>query len=402
MAEHNHSELTASNAVSDFSVLDILTVLARRKRLIIGIPLAAAVLTAAVSMLLPNIYTGTTRLLPPQQNQSSAAMILGQLSGLAGIGGGGGLGIKNPSDIYVGMLESRTVADNLIKRFDLKKRFDTNTMVETRKELDRASSIAAGKEGIIEISVEDEDPKVAADIANGYVDELTKLSQSLAITDAAQRRLFFERQLKITKDALASAEVALKQTQESTGLIQLDGQAQAVIQAVAELRGQVLVKEVEVNAMQSFATGQNPDYVRAREELAGLKAQLKKLESGTGTGDGNVLIPTGKIPQAGLEYVRKYRDVKYQETVFELLAKQYELAKMDEAREASLIQVLDKAVPLDKKSKPRRSMLVIVAALLAGVLVVCYVVATWLYRRIIDDPSEGVRLRQFVAAFRAR
>jgi uncharacterized protein involved in exopolysaccharide biosynthesis len=246
------------------SLLDFLIVLAKHKKFIAGVTLGAAIVSAAVSLLLPNIYTGTAKVLPPQQSQSTAAMLLGQLGGLAGLAGGS-VGIKNPNDLYVGMLKSRTVADNIIGRFDLQRLYDQETMVETRKEFASNSSITTGKDGLINIEFDDEDPKRAAAVANAYVEELDKLTQSLAVTEAAQRRLFFERQLKQAKDDLSNAEVALKVTQEQTGLIKLDDQGRAIIEAVAALRGQISAKEVELRAMRTFTTEHNPDYVRVRQ-----------------------------------------------------------------------------------------------------------------------------------------
>jgi tyrosine-protein kinase Etk/Wzc len=178
----------------EISLLDLLIVLAKHKKMILGVTFGAAVVSAIISLLLPNIYTGTAKVLPPQQSQSTASMMLGQLGGLAGLAGGS-LGIKNPNDLYVGMLKSRTVADNIIARFELQKLYDQDTMVGTRNEFADNSSITTGKDGLITIEFEDRDPKRAAAIANAYVEELDKLTQSLAVTEAAQRRLFFERQL---------------------------------------------------------------------------------------------------------------------------------------------------------------------------------------------------------------
>jgi uncharacterized protein involved in exopolysaccharide biosynthesis len=303
---------------------------------------------------------------------------------------GSSLGIKNPNDLYVGMLKSRTVADSLIARFKLQVRLETNTMVETRKALEKRVNISAGKDGIISIEVDDEDPQFAAELANAYVDELYKLTQTLAVTDAAQRRLFFEKQLKQSRDTLATAELAMKRTQEKTGLLQLDAQGQAMISALGEVRAQIAAREVQLSAMRSFATEQNPDYIRTQQELAGLKAQLAKLEKG---GDAD-LLPTGKLPEAGLEYVRSLREMKYAETLFELMAKQYELARIDEAKDASLIQVLDKAVPPDRKSKPKRSLIVILTALAVGFMALLLAFVREALEKSRNDPVQAGRLAE--------
>ncbi len=309
----------AAQNTDEISLIDLLIVLAKHKRLIAKVTLGAAIIALIISFLLSNIYTATSRILPPQQNQSSASALLGQLGPLGGLGGSA-LGIKNSNDLYIGMLKSRSVADALIKRFDLQKIYDKSTETGARDNLAKYSHISSGKDGIITVSVDDKDPKRAAAIANAYVDELGKLNQTLAVTEASRRRLFFENQLKQAKDDLANAEVALKNIQLQSGLIQLDAQGKAIIDAIAKLRGQIAAKEVELGAMRTFATAQNADYVRTQQELAGLKKQLNKMEGNTGndsSDEGDVLVPTDKVPESGMEYVRKVRDVKYYETIYE-------------------------------------------------------------------------------------
>jgi uncharacterized protein involved in exopolysaccharide biosynthesis len=235
-------------------------------------------------------------------------------------------------------------------------------MSDARKHLENASSIAVGKDGFIRISVEDKDRRRAPQLANAYVDELRRLTQDLAVTEAGQRRLFFERQLELAKNHLADAEQALKQTEQTTGLIQLDGQAKAIIESVVKLRAAIAAQEVELHAMRLFSTEQNPDVRLGEQQLSGLRAQLVLLEKQSGGGD--VQLPVGNVPEAGLQYVRKLRDVKYAETIFELLAKQYEAARLDEAKTAAIIQVVDPALEPDRKSSPWRSLIVGLAALL--------------------------------------
>jgi uncharacterized protein involved in exopolysaccharide biosynthesis len=375
----------------EINLLDLLIVLAKHKRMIATVTFGAALLSVIGSLLLPNIYTGTAKVLPPQQSQSTAAMLLGQLGGLAGLAGNS-LGIKNPNDLFVGMLKSRTVADNIIARFELQNVYDRDTMVETRKDLADNSTITAGKDGLITVDFDDEDPKRAAAVANAFVEELDKLTQSLAVTEAGQRRLFFERQLQQAKEDLSKAEVALKVTQEQTGLIKLDDLGKAIIESVAALRGQISAKEVELRAMRTFTTENNPDYVRVQQQLAGLRSELTKLERARISGEGDILLPTGKVPEAGLEYLRKFRDVKYQETIFELLAKQFEVAKIDEAKEAAIIQVVDHAIAPDRKSKPRRALIVIAATLISGILISLWAFVSEARLRASRDPVQAERL----------
>jgi len=363
--QSTNSEPTRANSEDEISLLDLLIVLAKNKKMILGMTIGAAIIAAAYSMTLPNIYTGTTKILPPQQGMSGTSVIMDKLGSLSGaVGPASGLmGFKNPNEMYVGMLKSRTVADNIISRFKLKELYQKSFLDDIRVELQGNVNIAAGKDGIISIEVDDKDPKRAAEIANAYVDELYKMNQIMAVTEGSKRRLFFEKQLKLAKEELVAAEIAMKKTQEQSGIIKLDDQAESIIRAVAELRAQIAAKEVQLGAIRTFATEQNPDYILTQTELRGLRAQLGAMEKAQGPRSGDVLVSTGRLPEAGLEYIRKLRDVKYSETVYELLAKQYELAKIDEAKDTSMIQVLDKAVVPERKSKPKRSIMVILAAL---------------------------------------
>jgi capsule polysaccharide export protein KpsE/RkpR len=354
----------------EISLVDIFLVLTKHKKLVLGLPFLAAVITAGVTLLMPNIYTGRAVIMPPQQQQTTAAAMLGQLGVLTGVAPSA-LGIKNPNDLYVGMLKSRTIADALIERFKLKELYEEKTLVDTRKALAHATSVTTGRDGLIVIEVDDKDPIRASEIANAYVEELEGLTGRLAVTEAAQRRLFFERQFSQAKSDLARAEQALRKTQEKTGIVQLDEQGKAMIEAVAHLRAQIAAREVELAAMRTYATEDNPEFRRVSQEISGLRLELSKMSRSSGGTD--LFVATRKIPEAGLEYVRVFRDVKYAETIFELLAKQFELAKIDEARDAAIIQVVDKAIPADRKSKPRRLLIVSLTSVLSVFIAVLVV-----------------------------
>lgn len=320
------------------------------------------------------------------------------------------LGLKNPSDLYVGMLQSRTAEDRLIRRFDLLRVYRDRKMSDARKDLEKATSIVLGKEGLVAISVEDKNRGRASEIANAYVDQLRQLTQDLAVTEAGQRRIFFEQQLQVAKNKLADAEQALKQTEQKTGLIQLDAQARAIIESVIKLRASIAAKEVALHAMRLFSTEQNPDLQRSEQQLSAMRAQLGQLErqsgglpdvAGDGDSDvhgdvkgnvqGNVQVPAGSVPEAGLEYVRKLRDMKYAETIFELLAKQYEAARLDEAKTAAVIQVLDPAIEPDRRSSPHRTLIVVIATLLGFFGAVGYVLSAEALGRLRLDPDIDMR-----------
>ena len=376
----------------EISLLDLLIVLAKHKKLVLGVPFGAAVIAAGISLLMPNIYTGTTRILPPQQSASAASALLSQLGsaagGLAGLAGGA-IGIRNPNDLYVGMLKSRTVADNIIARFELGKVYDEDYLSNTRRRLEKETTIAAGRDGIITIEVDDKNARRAAELANAYVDELMKLTKVLAVTEASQRRLFFERQLEQTKDSLTAAEIIARQGLQKGGLAQVDAQGRSMIEVTARLRAQISVKEVQIGAMRTFASEQNPDLRMAHRELEALKHELSRIEGSSavaavGRGDAS--------GSSGLDNLGRLRDVKYYEFLYELLAKQFELAKIDEAKDATVVQVMDKAIEPDRKSKPRRALIVILTALVAGFLAVIWAFIREAGERARQNPEQAERL----------
>jgi tyrosine-protein kinase Etk/Wzc len=375
----------------EINLMDLVMVVVKHNRFIIKLTGSVAVLAIIYALLQPNIYTAKTVILPPQQGASSMSAMLGQLGGIAGLVGAGGA-IKMPNDVYIRMLKSHTLADQMIARFKLQQKFKTKSMEATRAALAGGTVVQTGKDGFISIEFSNTDPKFATVIANAYVEELDKLNNIVAVTEASRKRLFFETQLKMTRDNLAAAEVGLKQTQERTGLIQPEAQGQAIIAAASNLRGQVVAKEVELQAMGAFATPQNPLYRQAQQVLAGLRAQLAKAERNGVQGRGDIMVPTGKLPETGLEYLRKMRDLKFQETLFELLSKQYEIAKMDEAKEAALIQVLDKALVPEQKSKPKRSLIVILATLMAFFIGVLLAFVREASERARHDPASAERM----------
>lgn len=355
----NQTHEQISSNVGEISAIDLLIVVAKYKRSIIGVTLGVAVLSAGISYALPNVFQASTKLLPPQQTQSSAAALLSQLGGIAGAAAAAGAGLKNPNDLYVGMLKSRTIADRLISRFDLKRIYDTDSLEKARKKLASNTVVTAGKDGLIEVIVEDENRQLVAPVANAYVSELFRLMKTLAVTDAAQRRLFYERQLESTKENLASAEAALKNTMDTRGVVSVDSESRAILETVARLKAQASAKEIQLSSMGAFVTKSNPEFRRVEEELSGIRAELTKLENGRGSEN------LSNSTSGGLQNIKLLRDLKYQQMLYEALAKQYEVARIDEAKDPSVIQVLDQAQEPERKAKPHRLIIVILATIAA-------------------------------------
>ena len=282
----------------EISILAILVILARRKLLIAG-STCVVMLAAAIGVaLVPDTFRAEAVILPPQQQQSSlAALASGALGNLAGSGVTAQFGLKNPADLYIGILKSRTVSDEIVARFHLQDLYKLKLLSDTCGVLRKQTSFTSGKESLITISVEDHDPKRAAAMANAFVDELYNVNSQLAITDASQRRLFFEQQLHREKDALSDAEIALKDTQQSTGLVVPSGQAEVLIRSAAQLRADIARQQVALQAARSYATDQNPRIQVLRREISTMQGQLAGIEA-DGAESGHLEVSAGKLPDA--------------------------------------------------------------------------------------------------------
>ncbi|MBE0616719.1 MAG: lipopolysaccharide biosynthesis protein, partial [Proteobacteria bacterium] len=314
--------------------------------------------------------TATARILPPQEAKGGlgAGLLgtLGDLSALAGFSGG-----ASPGDLYVGMLQSRTVADAIIDRFDLMRVYGKEYRVQMYDTFAKLADISLGKkDGIITISVDDEDPERAAAIANAYVEELKKLNIQLNLSNAGRERLFLEERLTVAKAELARAEENLQRFQEQNKAIRIDAQASAIIDAISKLRGELASKEVDLGVLLSYQTEQSPQVKAVREAIAQLSDQIRKLEQSPTDGkvSDDIFLVTAAVPELGVQYARHLREFQVQEAIYEMLTKQFEAAKINEARNTSTIQVLDDAAVPDKKSKPRRSLIVLVTTFVVFLL----------------------------------
>ena len=358
MAEkHNQVEFDHDQGIN---LLKLLQVVVKRKMLIVKICSVTIAATVLYSTTLPNIYSATAKVLPPQKDGGGGlSAMLGQMGGLAGLatglgGGGGG------SDLYLGILKSRSVGDAVIQRLDLARVYEAKTLAAARKKLDDAVKIQAGKDGIISITTEDKDPKLSALLANTFVDELGKTTVRLNLSKAGAERMFLEKRLDLVKKDLKSAEDALKTFAQNNKIIQVESQAKASIEGVARLKGELAKQEVQLAVVSSNQTEQSPEVQALRTGIRRLKGELGALSGNDRGGEG---IPSvGNVPGMGLEYSRRFREFKTQEAIFEQLTKQYEVAKLNEAKDSSSFQVLDEAVVPVNKSKPARAQMVILAA----------------------------------------
>jgi uncharacterized protein involved in exopolysaccharide biosynthesis len=385
--------------------IDVLTQLAYRKWLIAKVTGVAVLLGIALSLLLPVRYTATTRIMPPQQTQSTASMLM--MNQLTSVGGGslaalaGGGILKNPNDIYVGLLTSRTIADAIIQKFSLAKEYHAKDMTKARKKLADYTDVTSEKNGFIAVSVTDKDKKRVAEMANAYTDELRILTKTLAVTEASQRRLFYEEQLKQVKEALVAAELAFEQVQQQKGLVQLDAQAKAMIEGLAALRAQVAAKQVEVQALRSYSTEQNPDVQLAERELSSIQAEEARLEQRNQV-PGIAGLGLGNVPAAGLEYLRAAHELQYQQALFDMLMKQYDAARMDESKDAAIIQVVEPAVEPDRKSSPKRAIILVLSVFMGFFTGCILALILWWKELLLFDPIVAKRLDELSYAFRGR
>jgi uncharacterized protein involved in exopolysaccharide biosynthesis len=386
----------------EFDLLDLLLVMAQRKNTIILTSVIGMFITTGLVLLMHPVFTAKAMVLPPQQGQSSSGL-LSQLGSFAALAGLGSSGQKDPNDLYLAVLQSNTVADGLIKRLNLIAGYKVTKLSDARRMLAANSKFVSERGGMISITVKDGDPHQAAQIANAYVDELHDINSRLIIGEAGVRRNFFSQQLALEKDRLTDAEIALQQTEEKTGAVSPMGQTGVVISQVAALQSQIISREVQLDALRTSSTDQNPDVIRLNTEIAGLRQQMSGLEAlQKGRKPGDISLTSRSLPEDQVAYLRKQRDVQYHTFIFDLIARQFEAARMDEARASPLIQVLDPAEAPERKSGPFRALWTLTGLILGFVFGCIRVVSSYVHSRVVADPDNAAKLAQFRRALSFR
>ncbi len=370
----------------EISLLDLLQVVFDNLRLLVLGPLLCGLVALGISFTIPPSYTAKTQFLPPQQQQSAAASMLASLGSLGGLAGAA-TGLKSPADQYIAFMKSVSVQDALIERFKLIEKYEAKLKTDARLTLTGSVRIASGKDGLISVEVDDSDPKFAADLANAHVDELRKLLSRLAVTEAQQRRMFFEKQLELAKDNLAKADLALKSSGINSSV--LKSSPASAVETVARLKAGISVQEVKLGAMRNYLTENSPEFKQALSELGSLKAQLAKAEKEE---------PADK---GASDYVSRYREFKYQETMFELFAKQFELAKVDESREGAVIQVLDTAEPPERKAKPKKALIAVIATLASGFALLLFVFVRSAIKNASQDEETNLKIQALKGSWKS-
>jgi tyrosine-protein kinase Etk/Wzc len=369
----------------EISLLDLLQVIVDNLRLLVLGPLVCGFAALGFSFTIAPTYTAKTQFLPPQQQQSSAASMLASLGALGGLAGAA-TGLKSPADQYIAFMKSVSVQDARIERFKLIEKYEAKLKIDARMALTGSVRIASGKDGLISVEVDDKDPKFAADLANAHVEELRNLLSRLAVTESQQRRMFFEKQLQISKENFIKADLALKSSGINSSV--LKSNPASAVEAVARIKAGISVQEVKLGTMRNYLTESAPDFKQALSELASLRSQLTKAEK------------EEPASQGTSDYVARYREFKYQETMFELFAKQFELAKVDESREGAVIQVLDIAEPPERKTKPKKAMITILAILASGFALLLFVFIRNALKSAAQNQESQHRLRALQSSWK--
>ncbi|RKY78389.1 hypothetical protein DRQ12_06170 [candidate division KSB1 bacterium] len=359
----------------EINLWDYVQVIVRRRRMIIRNVLIAMLAIGVISLFLPKKYTAVTTLLPPEKNQAGG--LWSALSASSPLANLGITSSSSMSDVFVEILKSRTVRDAVLhksyslsskrsqdkKKITLLEYFGEDSNEKARKILSKLTTVSASSEGIITIKVELGDPQLAAQVANAYVEELDRVNREKNISRAKSSRIYIENQLKQTEKKLKQASEALAQFQKKYKAISLEEQTKTAIEKAGEIKGKILAKEVELGIALQTMKPNNAVVVRLRKELEELKKQYSQLQYGDDipvTEQKEFYIPFAEVPEVGLELAKLTREVKVQETVWELLNQQYYQAKIQEARDTPTVQVLDEAIPPEMRSKPKRKLLVLV------------------------------------------
>jgi uncharacterized protein involved in exopolysaccharide biosynthesis len=362
----------------EISLLDLLQVVFDNLRLLVLGPLAAGLLALGYTFTIPPTFTASTKFLPPQQQQSGAASMLASLGALGGLAGAA-TGIKNPANQYVAFMKSRSIQDALVDRFMLMDRYESKFRDSVRQALDGSVQIASGKDGMITIDASDKDPAFAAQLANAYPQELERLLSRLAVTEAQQRRVFFEKQLSNAKDKLIKAEIALKASGINSNVLKTN--PAAAIETLAKLKAGITAQEIKLASMRGYLTESAPDFKQVQTELAAMRSQMVRAESAD---------PAGNDRDS--DYVTKFREFKYYETLFELFNKQFEMARIDESREGAVIQVVDSAVPPELKAKPKKAQIAMLTTLATGFALLIFIFIRQALRSAAQKPESAEKL----------
>lgn len=372
---------------------DYINAVIKRRKFVVKNVIIVTFAAAVISLILQSKYTATATILPPNPNQDMVFGMLpaysyGSSSGLSGLAKLSGMvsGVSTASELYSAIMKSTNVKKELINRFNLMDEFRTKILHDAYLKLDEITDISISPEGIIIVSVTYKNKQIATDMANSYVELLDRFNRETAMTVGKRYRIFIEERLRANEDSLAKSEESLRDFQEQHHTVAIDAEIEAAITTIAQLKSQIILYEVQRGAWSTAGEASNPYLSKINTELRELRKQLSKIEFGEedqtkkefGAG---FSVPLSRLPEVTLEYARLFRDVKVQEAIYELLIQQYEQAKIMEVKDTPTVQFLDHADPPEKRSFPKRRLIVVFAFLLS---LLCSVPIV-LYLEYIDD-----------------
>lgn len=395
----------------DFGILDyLIAVLNWRKWLLINF-FVVSILSAGISLVLPKWYLASSTIMPPKQDMGLLG--LSQLTNSIPFGGMGLDFLKggNVGYTYMAILQSRTVLDRLIDDYDLMTiyEYNENERDKARKAVSANLDFNLDKEATITVTVLDKDPNRAAGMANALIIYLDSLNVILNVEKARNNRIFIEHRFTQNKTDLQNAEESLKTFQEKYGAIALPTQAEAAIKNAAELQARVMLEEVELGIKQKYLSPSHEEIVQGKNKVSELRKKLSEMQFGepAGAANGNakvmeILPPLADVPELGLQFARHLREVRVQKTLYELLIEQYELAKIEEAKTIPTVQVLDRAIPPERKYKPKRSLIVIFSALSTTMIFVVFILVIERIRLLqVEEPERYANLAKVLPGMKA-
>jgi uncharacterized protein involved in exopolysaccharide biosynthesis len=410
VSDHTETEAVASSAGAvESQWLTTLKLLWGRRRLIVRATLLGMILSTAIAFLIPKEYESQTQLMPPDNQSTSGISLLTGLSArpLSGLGGLAGdlLGVKTSGALFEGILRSKTVQERLVNRFDLRKVYGVKLMVLAENKLGEQSAIYEDrKSGIITIVVADRNPERAAGLARAYVEELDRLVSQLSTSSAHRERVFLEERLKTVKQDLDLASERFGQFASKNTAIDIQAQGRAMVEAAAELQGKLIAAQSELQMLRQIYTNENVRVRATQAEIGELQKELEKMGQGepnkklTNTTEAaDPLYPSIRdLPLLGITYTDLLRRAKIEETVYEVLTQQYELAKVEEAKETPTVKVLDAAEVPEKKSFPPRMAILVYGTLLSlGSVAICILAGAHWERTNPQDPRKAFAAEVF-------
>ena len=406
--------------------VDRLRLIWKRRKFLVRAGTVALVASTVVAFLIPKSYTSTAQLMPPDPQSSGGMAMMAAMAtktgGDLGTIAGDLLGLKSSGALFIGVLRSETSQDRLIQQFDLRKVYGTRLMVDARTTLDENTAISEDrKSGIVTISVTDHSPQRAAALANAYVDQLNSLVSELSTTSARRERVFLEERLKVVKGDLDDASNQLAQFSSKNSTLDIQQEGKAMLDAAGTIAGEMIAAQSELEGLRQIYTDNNSRVRALNARVAELRKQLEKLGGAQAKDAEPAATPSGpsadpapaqvgglpyptirNLPLLGAKYGDYYRRAKIEETVYELLTEQFELAKVQEAKETPSVKVLDPARVPEKKSSPHRLQIILLGTFLGSALSVMWVVGSARWEEFDPKDPRKVLVEEVTGTLKAR